>query len=266
MTFRADHVSFAYKKHNRSRIAVIDDLTFTVRSGECVAILGREGSGKSTLLHLLGGLLLPDTGTLQTIDAPDGPDRRNGNFAQRRLGFTFQFPEEQFLRETIEEEFRDVLTLHSIPQAEIPQRTAGALRDTGLDPDLVARRSPFTLSLGESRRVALALILAMTPRAAIMDEPTAGLDAGGVRCTLQGLSSLHGAGTTVIVATHDIRVAAVVAERIVIMDHGRIAEDGPTERMLSNRKRLKQFGYDVPHTDSGSNHEKHAVNIRRTEA
>jgi len=212
MTLRMDHIRFAHKTRRESPREVFRDLTVHVSSGECVGILGREGSGKTTMINLLGGLIPPDAGTLLIDGINPWVSPESGASVRRRMGFTLQFPEEQFIRETVTEEFHDVLGVRGVPHPAIPLRMEESLLAAGLNPGAIAARSPFTLSLGESRRVALALALAVRPEAVVMDEPTAGLDAGGVDCTVRVLAGLRKRGVTVIVATHDVDVIAEIAE------------------------------------------------------
>jgi energy-coupling factor transport system ATP-binding protein len=161
------------------------------------------------------------------------------------MGITFQFPEEQFLRESIAEEFSDVLSLRSASPSTITPRMEEALAAVGLDPKIFPGRSPFTLSLGESRRVALALVLASRPEAVIMDEPTAGLDASGIAVTASALKKLHRAGATIIIASHDLGFAADCARRVLLLDRGKITADSTTNAILSNRSLLRSYGYAI---------------------
>jgi energy-coupling factor transporter ATP-binding protein EcfA2 len=252
MNFAAEHIRFSHTARHSPPSEVFRDLTLTVRSGECVGILGREGSGKTTLLNLLGGLMRPDGGSIR-IDGTDphsGPEGRNP--VRLRMGFTFQFPEEQFLRQTVAEEFADVLRLRGIPAPDARARMNVALEKMGLDPGETGARSPFSLSLGESRRLALALLESIRPLAALCDEPTAGLDASGVSSAVSALRRLSGAGRTVIVATHDVDLLAEIAGRILILARGTIAADGSAGDILTDRDTLARHGYSVPEVVSAA--------------
>jgi energy-coupling factor transporter ATP-binding protein EcfA2 len=162
------------------------------------------------------------------------------------MGFTFQFPEEQFLRQTVREEFEDMMRLRRISPAEFPPRMNGALAAMGLGAGGITERSPFSLSLGEARRLGLALLLAIAPAAALLDEPTAGLDAQGFACALRAISSFRRTGATVIIATHDVNLLAETAARVLILGEGGIETDGEAERILSDGTLLGRFGYSVP--------------------
>jgi len=246
MNFVAEHIRFSHTSRHEPPREVFRDLTFSVSRGDCIGILGREGSGKTTLVGLLGGLIPPRGGRILI----DGIDPHAGSRASRalrlRMGFTFQFPEEQFLRQTVAQEFGDLLRLRGTPPERIQRRMEEALALMGLDPRAIAERSPFSLSLGESRRLALALLLAVSPEAALLDEPTAGLDASGVACTLKALGGLSRDGATVIVATHDVNLLAEIAGRVLILGDGGIAADGSAADVLMDGELLARHGYGVP--------------------
>ncbi len=246
MNIAARHVRFIYGGRHRPPRTVFGDLTLDIGAGECVGVLGREGTGKTTLLNLLGGLLSPASGTIRC----DGIDPHAGGASRSdvrlRTAFTFQFPEEQFLRPTVAEEFADVLRLRGVGAAEIPARTRASLALMGLDPVETLPRSPFSLSIGESRRLALALLDAVGPGAAFLDEPTAGLDAPGLGCALEAMAKLRRRGTTIVVATHDVNFLAEIAGRILLLGDGIIAADGAPEDILTDGPVLSRHGYAVP--------------------
>jgi energy-coupling factor transporter ATP-binding protein EcfA2 len=246
MNFVAEHIRFSHTARHEPPREVFRDLSLAVSAGECVGILGREGSGKTTLLNLLGGLVPPGGGSIR-IDGIDPHESPRGRGPIRlRIGFTFQFPEEQFLRQTVAEEFTDVLRIRGIPPADIQGRMEEALALMELDPRGTAGRSPFSLSLGESRRLALALLLAISPEAALLDEPTAGLDASGVACTVNALGGFCRGGATVIIATHDVNLLAEIAQRVLILGDGGIAAEGDAGEILRNGVLLANHGYGVP--------------------
>lgn len=242
MTFQLEEIRFAYTNPRRQPREVFDDLSIRIGRGECVGIIGREGSGKTTLLNLLGGITRPDRGTLLCDGMDPWKSRNAGASLRRRIGYTFQFPDEQLSKSTVAEEF--------LPRPGSPARgkMEESLLRAGLDPELFPSRSPFTLSLGESRRVAIALLLAQAPDAAILDEPTAGLDDSGVTCVLAAISGMRARGATIIVATHDVNFLAECVDRVVILDGGRIAADADSRTVLSDGVLLGRFGYGVPDT------------------
>lgn len=245
MNFDLDQISYSSRGPEQTSRRIIDRLSLTIRHGECVGIIGQEGSGKTTLLNLLGGLISPDSGKAS---------RTSGSIAAGpasealRLAFTFQFPDEQFLCQSVRREFQELLALRGISSAEADDRMTNCLRVMGLDPASLALRSPFSLSLGESRRVACALAVALKPEALLMDEPTSGLDAGGIVCAHNVLKDEHARGVTIIVATHDLNFIAELAGRILILENGRIAADGPAEKIIGDQTLLWRHGYGEPET------------------
>jgi energy-coupling factor transporter ATP-binding protein EcfA2 len=249
----AEHIRFSHASRHEPPREVFRDLTLTVAGGDSVGILGREGSGKTTLLSILGGLIPPAGGSVR-IDGIDPHSRSGGRENIRlRMGFTFQFPEEQFLCHTVAEEFSGLLRLRGVPAGEIAGRTGEALELMGLDPRHIPERSPFSLSLGESRRLALSLLYAIRPEAALCDEPTAGMDASGVSCTLNVIRELRKAGTTVIIATHDVDILSEIAGRVVILGDLGIAADGKSAAILFDGRLLARHGYALPESAREAN-------------
>lgn len=251
MNFEARNIRFSHLSRHEPAREVFRDLSLSIPGGECVGILGREGSGKTTLLNILGGLFPPSGGNLliDGIDPHSGEGRSAG--IRLRMGFTFQFPEEQFLCHTVAEEFSGVLRLRGVPGNEIAGRTREALGLMGLDPLETPGRSPFSLSLGESRRLALSLLHAIRPGGALLDEPTAGMDASGLDCTLGVIRKLRQAGTTVIIATHDVDLLSEIAERVLILGERGIASDGKSGAILGDARLLAEHGYAVPGERTG---------------
>lgn len=247
MTFELAHVDLSYRETPRgSPREVFRDLTLAIRGGECVVVLGREGSGKSTLLFLLDGLIAPTRGSVLIGGRDPHRDPRHGRDARRRIAFSFQFPDEQFLQPTVSGEFRDFLTGRGVPAPEVEDRMMSSLSFAGLDPVRTPGRSPFTLSTGESRRLALALAHASRPDAALLDEPTAGMDALAGSCIVNFLRDMRERRATVVIASHDVDLAAEVADRVVILDGGGIAAEGEAKAVLTRGPVLERYGYDVP--------------------
>ena len=247
MTFDLDHVSFSYRDKSRGTSReVLRDLSLTIRDGECVAILGREGCGKSTLLFLLDGLIAPASGTVLIGGKDPRADPRHGRDVRRRIAFAFQFPDEQFLQGTIAGEFADFLSGRGVPQGDAQGLMHSSLSFAGLDPESMPARSPFSLSAGESRRLVLALAHAARPEAVLLDEPTAGMDATAGTCMVEFAHDMGKAGATVVVATHDVDLAAEIADRVVILDGGSVAAGGTAEEILTADALLARYGYELP--------------------
>lgn len=240
MTFSLQDVQVSYALKHQTPKVVLDGITLSVQSGECLGIIGHEGAGKSTLLQVLAGLVKADRGCVFV----DGADMREAGAEIRKgIGFAFQFPEEQFFCETVEDEL--LYAVRNFRHEEPYVNPREALRMVGLQPGLLAR-SPYSLSVGEGRRVALALLFMMHPRALLLDEPTVGLDGGGISTIIEVLRKVHTDGVTAIVVSHDIDFLAEVATRIVILESGKLAADGSADDLLVNEQLLTHHGYRLP--------------------
>jgi energy-coupling factor transporter ATP-binding protein EcfA2 len=241
-----EKVSFSYKGKALSPRQAIREISLTVSAGECVALIGEEGSGKTTVLRLLDGLLTPDGGGVAAGGIPFGANPARDVETRCRIGMAFQHPEEQFVAETVELDFTEYLSRRKCPEGERGERTLTALATLGLTDRVIFDRSPFTLSPGEARLVSLAQIISGRPDAMLLDEPTAALDAKGIRCVERAVRQLLESGVTMVVATHDIDFAAEVATRVVLLKDGSVVADGPSGAILNNEALLRAHGYDVP--------------------
>jgi len=238
MRFECRGVVFSYVHRTSGRRRVLDGLSLAIAPGECVGIIGHEGVGKSTLLQLLAGLLKPDSGTILVEGEDLWGKSGTASSYRKKLGFAFQFPEQQFFCETVRDELMS-LTASSMTPEEALDMVKLRARDY-LD------RSPYSLSMGEARRVALALLFMRGPEALLLDEPTVGLDGAGIGIVLDLLLEARLRGTTTVIVSHDLDVLAEAASCIVIMDHGRADIAGSTESILTDEERLARHGYEVP--------------------
>lgn len=222
-------------------------VSLEIDPGERVGIVGRTGSGKSTLVQHLAGLLAPTSGRV-LLDGAAAHGRGAEARAQlRRVGLAFQYPEHQIFEQSV---FREVAfgpRNLRLGETETAERVRWALEMVGLAAADFETRVPFTLSGGEMRRVALASILAMRPEVLILDEPTAGLDPHGRR---ELLGRVHRwqeeTGATLILVSHDLDELARVVERVVLLDGGRVVDDGPVRQVLNDGGLLRAAGLDVP--------------------
>ena len=246
MSIEVDHISYTYMAHTALENKALDDVSFTVDKGEFVALIGHTGSGKSTLAEHLNGLLHPDTGEVR-VDGVDlaGKDAA-AKAARGKVGMVFQYPEHQ-LFET------DVLTdvcfgpkNQNLPPEECEKRAKEALEHVGLDESYYAK-SPFELSGGQKRRVAIAGVLAMNPKVLILDEPTAGLDPMGRDEILDQIASLHETrGITIILVSHSMEDIAKYVERIIVMNHGVKTFDDAPKKVFAHYKELEAIGLAAP--------------------
>jgi energy-coupling factor transport system ATP-binding protein len=225
----------------------LDDVSFQVEGGEFIGLIGETGSGKSTLVQILNGLLRPSVGTVML----DGLNIFNRKLpiakVRAQVGLVFQFPEQQLFAETVAEDVAFGPRNLGLISQEVSRRVEEALLKVGLDPAKFRPRNPFTLSGGEKRLVAIAGILAMRPSVLIVDEVTAGLDPRGKRDILTRLKLLHrNDGATVIMVSHDMDEVVSLAERVIVLQEGRIVLQGPTRQVFSQADSLRKAGLDLP--------------------
>ena len=246
MSIIADHLSYVYSGGTAYEVKALDDVSFKIEDGEYVGLLGHTGSGKSTLVQLLDGLLTPSSGTVY-IDGEDIFDRDYQLKSLRgKVGIVFQYPEYQLFEADV---FTDVCfgpKNLGLTQSEVELRAYEALKQVGLK-DEAFYQSPFDLSGGEKRRVAIAGVLAMKPKVLILDEPTAGLDPAGRKWILELVARLRKEnGMTIILVSHSMDDLAENAHRLMVMDRGRLVMDGNPVEVFRNYRELKEMGLDIP--------------------
>lgn len=242
-----EHLNYVYMSGGPYETHALDDVSLTISDGEFVGLIGHTGSGKSTLVQHLNGLLLPSSGKI-TVDGLDlaqkGADRRA---VRRKVGLVFQYPENQLFEETVEKDIAFGPKNLGLDDAEIARRVRDAMRKVALDYDALHERSVFELSGGQMRRVAIAGVLAMEPRTLVLDEPCAGLDPRGREEILGLIRELHRqSGTTIVMVSHSMDDVASLAERVIVMDHGKVAMDGAPRDVFSRGAQLRAIGLDVP--------------------
>lgn len=239
-------VSHTYLERTPFEAQALVDVNLEVADGEFVGIIGPTGSGKSTLIQIVDGLIRPTAGRV-VVDGLDLAVKANLREVRRRVGLIFQYPEHQLFEETVTADVAFGPKNLGLPEAEVAERTNEALSLVGLDPAKHGPRSPFALSGGQMRRVAIAGVLAMRPRVLILDEPAAGLDPRGRGEILGYVRRLHkDLGQTVILVSHHMEDVARLADRVVVMNHGRVVMDGPTAEVFTAGERLRELGLRVP--------------------
>lgn len=225
----------------------IEDISLQIEGGEFIGIIGETGSGKSTLVQHFNGLLKPSSGRVLV----EGMDLRFPGISWRelrqRVGLVFQYPEQQLFEETVFDDISFVLRQRKVfSPAEIEHRVDSACASVGLDYEGFRRRSPFELSGGEKRRVALAGVLVQEPRLLILDEPTVGLDGPGRREILKHLKKMHHSGKTVIIISHAAEDLLGVVNRLVVLEGGKLLTTGPPAEVFSFLLKAKKLTFLVP--------------------
>jgi len=215
--------------------------------GECVGIVGETGSGKTTLVQHFNGLLKPSAGKVRVLGEDLSQPGIPWAELRRRVGLVFQYPEHQLFEETVFEDIAFVLRRQkSIPPEEVERRVRFASFLVGLDMEEFGNRSPFELSGGEKRRVALAGILVQDPAILILDEPTAGLDGAGRREILEEIGALRRAGKTVILVSHAVEEIVDLVDRLVVMEAGKVLISSTPAEVFSFLLRKNQLVFLVP--------------------
>lgn len=247
MSLRLEKVSYTYNEgdKNRERRAV-RDVSFEIAAGEFVALIGHTGCGKSTLVQLLNGLLKPTAGRIYY----DGRDTSSRDFPlkelRRHVGLVFQYPEYQLFEMTVLKDVCYGPKNLGLPKEEQEERAKWALRRVGIE-ESYEDNSPFELSGGEKRRVAIAGVLAMRPEILILDEPTAGLDPRGRREILDICRTLNeNEGTTILLVSHSMDDVAEYASRILAMQDGRLFMDGTPREIFRRHAELEAAGLSAP--------------------
>ncbi len=239
-------MTYTYLRGTPREAVALRGVTLQISTGEAVGIIGPSGSGKSTLIQHLNGLLRPTSGTVRIAGEDLWAPRTDRRRARQRVGLVFQFPEYQLFEETVRRDVAYGPRNLGLPEDEINERVDQALHAVSLDPARFGDRSPFTLSGGEMRRAALAGVLAMRPQVLVLDEPTAGLDPRGKHEVLERVKALHHQGLTVVLVTHSMDEAARLAQRIVVLDAGRVMVDGSPHEIFAREEDLQRIGLGLP--------------------
>ena len=246
MPIEIKHLDHIYMPGSPFETKALDDVTLTIGDGEFVGLIGHTGSGKSTLVQHLNGLMKPDHGSV-IVDGMDVSDKNTDlREIRRRVGLVFQYPEHQLFEETVRKDVSFGPRNLGCSEQEIEERVVKACHQVGLS-DEKLDMSPFDLSGGNKRRVAIAGVLAMRPRVLVLDEPTAGLDPRGRNELLELIRGLHDEeGNTIVMVSHSMDDISALAQRIIVMNEGRVAMDGTPREVFAHPQELVDMHQGVP--------------------
>ncbi|MBR2404273.1 MAG: energy-coupling factor transporter ATPase [Clostridia bacterium] len=254
MPIIVQNVSYTYGKGSPFEKKALENISFTIDDGDFVALIGHTGSGKSTLIQLFNGLLKPDSGRV-IVDGVDlCADKTDMQKVRSCVGIVFQYPEYQLFEETVYKDIAYGPANLGKTSEEIALIIDEVLPLVGLDAD-VLQKSPFELSGGQKRRVAIAGVLAMQPKVLVLDEPTAGLDPAGRNEILSCIKNLHDKkGTTVILVSHSMEDVANTVDKILVVSDGELLAYDTVANVFKDSTALKNIGLNVPQVTRVVNH------------
>lgn len=247
MSIKIENLMYIYMPNSPFEKKALDDVSLEINDGEFVALIGHTGSGKSTLVQHINGLLKPSSGKI-IVDGTDIASKDvKLSLIRKKVGLVFQYPEYQLFEETIEKDIAFGPKNLKLDEKEIENRVKRAMKMVGLDYETYRNKSPFELSGGQKRRVAIAGVVAMEPKVLILDEPTAGLDPKGREEILGQIIALHKEyKMTIILVSHSMEDVAKVAERIIVMHKGKNILDGKPNEVFKNVEVLEKVGLAAP--------------------
>ena len=247
MSIKIENLVHVYMPKSPFEKVALDNVNIEINDNEFVALIGHTGSGKSTLIQHMNGLLKPTSGRIIV----DGEDITKEGFKltdiRKKVGLVFQYPEYQLFEETIEKDIEYGPRNLGLEQEDITRRVKNAMKMVGLDYDIYRNKSPFDLSGGQKRRVAIAGVIAMEPKILILDEPTAGLDPKGRDDILEQIKKLHTEyKMTIILVSHSMEDVGRLAQRIIVMNNGNVALEGTPAQVFKEIDTLENIGLAVP--------------------
>ena len=246
MPIKLEGLSHTYQGGSPFQSTALHDVNLVIEDHDLLALIGHTGSGKSTLAQHLNGLLQPTSGRV-LLDGQDINEKSSDKRALRfAVGLVFQYPEHQLFEETVRKDIGFGPRNMGLGEAEVDARVREAMDKIGLPYDEIADKSPFELSGGQMRRVALAGVLAMRPRILVLDEPTAGLDPRARDFLLNDVRRLHAEGTSVVMISHSMDDVARLATRVAVLEKGRLVMEGSPGEIFARVDRLSAMGLDVP--------------------
>ena len=247
MSIKIENLTHIYMPKTPFEKKALDNVNLVIEDGDFLALIGHTGSGKSTLIQHLNGLLEPSTGNI-IVDGVNITDKKvKTSDIRKQIGLVFQYPEYQLFEETIEKDIAYGPTNLGLSPEEINKRVRRSMEMVGLDYDTYKNLSPFELSGGQKRRVAIAGVIAMEPKTLILDEPTAGLDPKGRDDILEQIKILHEEyNMTIILVSHSMEDVGKLAEKVVVMNGGKVALQGTPQEVFKEVETLEEIGLAVP--------------------
>lgn len=247
MSIEVKELTHIYSEGLPHESVAIEEVSFKAEDGQLVGVIGHTGSGKSTLMQHLNGLLKPKSGQIIVGDTDITSESVVMRDIRRKIGLVFQYPEYQLFEETVAKDVAFGPANLGLEQEEIDERVREAIEMVGLDYEHVKNLSPFDLSGGQKRRVAIAGVIAMKPEILILDEPTAGLNPKAHDDILNMVRQIHeNEKNIVFLVSHNMNDIAKMADKILVMDHGRLVMDGTPQEVFARGEELKSMGLDVP--------------------
>ncbi len=246
MSIKINHLTYIYNMGTIFEKKALDDVTIEIQKGEFVGLIGHTGSGKSTLIQHLNGTISPTMGEILLDGENIHKDKTKLKQVRQRIGLAFQYPEHQLFEMTVYKDVAFGPNNMKLSEEEVDKRVKEALQTVGL-PETVYEKSPFELSGGQKRRVAIAGVLAMNPEVLILDEPTAGLDPKGRDEILYAIKQLHKQrGITVVLVSHSMEDVAKLVDRLIVMHRGKVAMTGTPREVFAHAEQLEEMGLAIP--------------------
>lgn len=247
MSITVENLTYTYSKGLPNETRALEDVSFQLEPGEFAAVIGHTGSGKSTLMQQLNGLLRPDSGKITVGEVCITDPSTKMTEVRRKVGLVFQYPEYQLFEETVAKDVAFGPKQVGMTGEELERVVEESIRLTGLDYEEVKERSPFELSGGQKRRVAIAGVLAMKPEILILDEPTAGLDPSAHRDVLKLIRRIHRQERmTILLVSHNMGDIAELADRVLVMNRGKLVMNGTPAEVFSRGEPLWEMGLGLP--------------------
>lgn len=247
MSIKIENLTFIYNEGTPFEKTALDNVSLEIEKSEFIGLIGHTGSGKSTLIQHMNGLLKPTTGKITVGNFEITDSKVNMIEVRKKVGLVFQYPEHQLFEETIYKDIAFGPNNLKLSESEVDFRVREAMELVGLDFENMKDRSPFELSGGQKRRVAIAGVLAMNPEVLILDEPTAGLDPKGRDEIFSQIKKLYEKKKmTTIIVSHSMEDMANLVNKIIVMANGKIFMEGTPKEVFKNDKELEQIGLGVP--------------------